>query len=95
MKRYLKPAYLPMAVLGVGVLAFLFRLWLFAIGKDAGAYDLINMDGGGSTSLVYFDPQKKTPVFVNRHAGGGQRHVGSNLGIFLRWPTIKQLNQQP
>ena len=34
MKRYLKPAYLPMAVLGAGVLAFLFRLWLFAIGKD-------------------------------------------------------------
>ena len=68
---------------------------LFSIGKDAGAYDLINMDGGGSTSLVYFDPKRKTPVFVNRHAGGGQRHVGSNLGIFLRWPTIKQLNQQP
>ena len=34
MKRYLKPAYLPVAVLGAGVLAFLFRLWLFAIGKD-------------------------------------------------------------
>lgn len=34
MKRYLKPAYLPMAVLGAGVLACLFRLWLFALGKD-------------------------------------------------------------
>lgn len=34
MKRYLKPAFLPMAVLGAGVLACLFRLWLFALGKD-------------------------------------------------------------
>ena len=34
MKRYLKPAYLPVAVLGTGILACLFRLWLFAIGKD-------------------------------------------------------------
>ena len=34
MKRYLKPAYLPVAMVGAGLLAFLFRLWLFAIGKD-------------------------------------------------------------
>ncbi len=34
MKRYLKPAYLPIAVLGTGILAFLMRLWLFALGED-------------------------------------------------------------
>lgn len=34
MKRYLKPVYLPVAMVGAGLLAFLFRLWLFAIGKD-------------------------------------------------------------
>ena len=34
MKRYLKPAYLPVAVLGAGLVACLFRFWLFAIGKD-------------------------------------------------------------
>lgn len=34
MKRYLKPAFLPVAVLGAGILACLFRLWLFALGED-------------------------------------------------------------
>ena len=34
MKRYLKPAYLPIAVLSAGILACLMRLWLFALGAD-------------------------------------------------------------
>lgn len=34
MKRFLKPAYLPIAALGAGTLTFLLRLWLFAIGRD-------------------------------------------------------------
>ena len=34
MKRYLKPAYLPLAVLAAGVLACLFRFWLLALGTD-------------------------------------------------------------
>lgn len=34
MKRYLKMAYLPLAILGCGVLTCLLRLWLFALGED-------------------------------------------------------------
>lgn len=34
MKRYLKMAYLPLAVLLCGVLTCLLRLWLFAVGED-------------------------------------------------------------
>ncbi len=34
MKRYLKLAYLPLAILGCGVLTCLLRLWLFALGED-------------------------------------------------------------
>ena len=52
--------------------------------RDAGASDAINMDGGGSTSLVYFNKKTGQPVFVNHHANKAQRKVGSNLGIFRR-----------
>ena len=53
--------------------------------QDAGAYDAINMDGGGSATLCYWDEKKGEPVTVNRHDKSGyQRPVGSNLGIWLR-----------
>jgi len=52
--------------------------------KDAGACDAINMDGGGSTTLCYWDAKTRKPVVVNRHtADGYQRPVGSNIGIYL------------
>lgn len=55
--------------------------WLIA----AGAKDAINMDGGGSTTLVYWDSQKKKPVSLCRHSESGyERPVASNLGIFLK-----------
>lgn len=34
MKRYLKITYLPLAVLGCGIITCLLRLWLFALGED-------------------------------------------------------------
>lgn len=34
MKRFLKPAYLPWAVLVCGILTFFMRLWLFGLGRD-------------------------------------------------------------
>ena len=53
--------------------------------KDAGAYDAINMDGGGSATLCYWDESRKEPVTVNRQTSGGyQRPVGSNIGIWLK-----------
>ncbi|HCH87127.1 MAG TPA: hypothetical protein DFL85_16665, partial [Lentisphaeria bacterium] len=50
-----------------------------------GAADAINMDGGGSATLCYWDEKTKTPVTVNRQTESGyQRPVGSNIGIYLK-----------
>lgn len=50
----------------------------------AGASDAINMDGGGSSTLIYWDTQKKTMVSLCRHRMGYERIVGSNIGICIR-----------
>ena len=56
-----------------------------ALLKEAGAADAINMDGGGSATLCYWDEKTKTPVTVNRQTESGyQRPVGSNIGIYLK-----------
>jgi hypothetical protein len=47
----------------------------------AGAADVLNMDGGGSTSLVVFDEKTGRPRLLNRHKRGAQRPVALNLGI--------------
>ena len=53
--------------------------------EDAGAYDAINMDGGGSATLCYWDEKEGRPVTVNRQTESGyQRPVGSNIGIWLK-----------
>ncbi|MCQ2351872.1 MAG: phosphodiester glycosidase family protein [Victivallaceae bacterium] len=51
---------------------------------DAGASDALNMDGGGSTTLLYVDRGRKNCVMVNRHTTGGYaRPVASNIAIYL------------
>ncbi len=53
--------------------------------KEAGSYDAVNMDGGGSATLCYWNAQTEKVVTVNRHtAEGYERPVGSNIGIYLR-----------
>ncbi len=52
--------------------------------KDAGAGDGINMDGGGSTTLYYWDAEKSAPVTLNRHNQDGyERTVATSIGICL------------
>ncbi|MGE4285089.1 MAG: phosphodiester glycosidase family protein [Phycisphaerae bacterium] len=53
--------------------------WLLKIG----AYDGINLDGGGSSSLVWIG-EEETPVTLNKPSGGAQRLVGNNIGIGIR-----------
>lgn len=48
---------------------------------EAGASDVMNMDGGGSTSLVVYDKTAKAPRMLNRHHGGAMRTVALNFGI--------------
>jgi len=51
--------------------------------RQAGAWDAIDMDGGGSATLCWWDDEKG-PVVVNRHtANGYTRPTGLNLGFYL------------
>ena len=51
----------------------------------AGASEGINMDGGGSSTLIYWDETQQKQVSLCRHSANGyERPVGSNMGIFLR-----------
>lgn len=57
---------------------------------EAGAYDAVNMDGGGSASLCCWDRNKKRPLVLNRHtAGGYMRPVASNVGVLLKKDAMK------
>ncbi len=51
---------------------------------EAGASDAMNMDGGGSTSLVVYDSAKKAPRMLNSHRKGAIRKVAMNLGIVFK-----------
>ena len=55
-------------------------IWLLS----AGASDVINMDGGGSTSMFYWDQKNDVPVALFHHANGYERSVASNIGIVLK-----------
>ena len=48
--------------------------------RDAGAYDAINFDGGGSASLCWWDPEQSAPVLINKTEN---RCVAVNL-VFYR-----------
>ena len=58
--------------------------------RKLGAYDALNLDGGGSTALVVEDAEGH-PVALNRPCGppvGRQRRVANHLGVFAkRLPT--------
>jgi hypothetical protein len=46
---------------------------------DYGCSDAINLDGGGSTTMVFADP---TVRIVNRPSDGSERLHGNNFGVF-------------
>jgi len=51
--------------------------------KDYGAWDALNLDGGGSTSMAMVDPQTGVARLVNSPADGiAGRAVGSSLAVF-------------
>lgn len=52
--------------------------------KHFGAWDGLNMDGGGSTSLAYLVPgEKQEMIRLLNQPPGGERRVGNNLGVYL------------
>jgi exopolysaccharide biosynthesis protein len=57
---------------------------LVAIMREAGASDAMNMDGGYSTTLVYWNDASGEPVVCNRPTPSGyMRFVGANMGIYV------------
>lgn len=61
---------------------------LCAIMYEAGAYNAINMDGGGSTTLCYWSKDENKPVVTSRHAGNAQRTVAFNIGFYIEADTF-------
>jgi hypothetical protein len=49
--------------------------------KREGCTDALNLDGGGSTSLVVFNEKSNRPEMLNRHPGGYVRKIALNFGI--------------
>ncbi|MFZ4732724.1 MAG: phosphodiester glycosidase family protein [Pirellulales bacterium] len=58
--------------------------------RDLGADDGLNMDGGGSTTLVAQDPGGGDLHLVNRPSGGLRRN-GANLVIAVDEPAARQI----
>ena len=52
-----------------------------AILRREGVSDAVNMDGGGSTSLVVWDAKNGRPEMLNRHPGRTVRKNAVNFGI--------------
>ena len=52
---------------------------------EAGAWNAVNMDGGGSTTLIYWDAKAGKPVMLNRHSpkGSYQRPNAVNVAVWL------------
>jgi len=63
---------------------------LAQLGKKIGCSDLINLDGGGSTTLVLQEPKSSAYTVVNTSVGlgkpGSLRFNGNNLGLYVFTP---------
>ncbi|MER6921747.1 phosphodiester glycosidase family protein, partial [Streptomyces spiralis] len=51
---------------------------------DVGADDGVNLDGGGSSTLVTRDPVSGAPVVRNHPTGGAERPIPEGIGLFSR-----------
>ncbi|POX41397.1 hypothetical protein C3486_09170 [Streptomyces sp. Ru73] len=55
--------------------------WLM---QRLGARDALNLDGGGSSTLVLRDPESGAPTPRNHPSGGAERPVPNGIGVFAR-----------
>jgi len=51
-----------------------------------GSYKGMNLDGGGSTQMAWWNPTSQSAQLLNAPLFGQERHVGSNLGIVYQQP---------
>lgn len=52
--------------------------------KELGADSAVNLDGGGSTTLVARDPGAAAATVRNHPSGGVERPVPNAIGVFSR-----------
>ncbi|WP_235485049.1 phosphodiester glycosidase family protein [Streptomyces roseoverticillatus] len=52
--------------------------------RDLGADDAVNLDGGGSSTLVTRDPGSGRTTVRNHPSGGAERPVANGIGVFVR-----------
>ncbi len=57
-----------------------------AILKDLGAYNAINLDGGGSTTMAIKPLGEGKSTVVNKPSDGGERSVVNGVGVFTNAP---------
>jgi exopolysaccharide biosynthesis protein len=52
-----------------------------------GAWDAMHLDGGGSTAMVYKEPDTEEYILANTPSDGSERRIVNALGIFDRSPV--------
>lgn len=57
-----------------------------AILRELGAYNALNLDGGGSTTMAVRPVDKQIAEVVNKPSEGGQRKVVNGIGVFTNAP---------
>ena len=57
-----------------------------AILKDLGAYNAINLDGGGSTTMAVKPVDEQVAKVVNKPSDGAERRVVNGVGVFSNAP---------
>lgn len=53
---------------------------------DLGAYEAINFDGGGSTTMAVSSPGEEAPRIVNKPSDGNERKIINGIGIYSNAP---------
>lgn len=56
-----------------------------------GAYNALNLDGGGSSTMVVREPGEKSPRVINSVSEGTERAVVNGIGIFPRLSSSRQV----
>jgi exopolysaccharide biosynthesis protein len=54
--------------------------------RDFGAAQAVNLDGGGSSTLVARDPGQSRVAVRDHPSGGAERPVPNGIGVFTREP---------
>jgi len=66
---------------------------LRAILRREGVTDAVNMDGGGSTSLVVWDGKNGRPWMLNRHKNGKVRANAVNFGVTFAGEDVREVER--